>query len=89
MSEGGEDEYEWPSDEEKDNGDEGWILIENTFYEAEDNKKTRPKDALEQFDNVVMLEENMGDEVRFRFKALENSVIISAVIKQYDDMVNR
>ena len=76
---GGDYDYEWPSEDEKEDGEnEGWILIENTFYEGEDIKKQKPKEALEMFDNVVLLEEQMGDEIKFRFKALENGVRISA-----------
>jgi len=51
-------EYEWPSDGEQQNEeDEGEVLVQNTFYEAEDNKKNKPQEALEQFENVVLLEE--------------------------------
>ncbi len=79
MSDNDGEDYEWPSDDgNQDEGDEGEVLIQNTFYEAEDNKKSRPRDALEQFENVVMLEEQSGDEVKFRFKALENIVELSA-----------
>ena len=36
-------EYEWPSDGEQQNEeDESEILLKNTFYEADDNRKTRP-----------------------------------------------
>ena len=38
MSDDGD--YEWPSDDEKDEEEnEGWIAVENTFYEAEDQMK--------------------------------------------------
>jgi len=50
MSDAGEDEfeYEWPSDNEDQNEEnEGEIEIKNTFYEAEDNKKNKPREALE------------------------------------------
>jgi hypothetical protein len=61
MSGGGGDdnyEYEWPSgDEKEEDVDENEILIKNTFDEADDNKKTRPEEALAQFENVVLLEE--------------------------------
>jgi hypothetical protein len=51
-------EYEWPSDDGGQEGeDENEILLKNTFYEADENKKTRPKEALEQYENVVLLEE--------------------------------
>ena len=31
----------------------------------------------------------MGDEVKFRFKALENIVILSAQLGEYDNMVQK
>jgi hypothetical protein len=61
MSGGGDGdnyEYEWPSGEEQEEDiDENEILIKNTFDEADDNKKTRPEDALSQFEQVVDMEE--------------------------------
>lgn len=79
MSEEGGEDYEWPLDDGSQGGnDDGDVLIQNTYYEAEDNKKTRPREALDQFEQVVQLEEQSGDEVRFRFKALENIVVLSA-----------
>ena len=79
MSEGGDEfEYEWPSDNEQEQeGDQNEIEVQNLFYEADDNKKNKPTEALEQFENVVLLEEQIGEEVKFRFKALENIVILS------------
>ena len=41
-------EYEWPSDnEEQDEENENEIMLKNTFYEADENKKNRPREALE------------------------------------------
>jgi len=65
------------------------VLIQNTFYEAEDNKKHKPAEALEQFENVVLLEEQTGEEVKLRFKALENIVVLSAQLGKYDNMVSK
>jgi hypothetical protein len=81
MSENNDEEfeYEWPSDGEQQNEEnEGEVMVQNTFYEAEENKKNKPLEALEQFENVVLLEEQMGDEIKLRFKALENIVVLSA-----------
>ena len=51
-------EYEWPSDEGDQNEEnENEIMLKNTFYEADENKKHKPKEALEQYENVVLLEE--------------------------------
>ena len=71
-------EYEWPDDE---NGDEGWgnddnqdnddpkIPVENAYYEAEGDMKSNPKKALDKFVECIQLEEALGDEVVYRFKA--------------------
>ena len=97
MSDGDEYQYEWPDD----NGDEeGWgdeeeenaetnpkIEIENNFYEAEGNMKDQPLAALEQFEKCVQLEEEQGDEIEHRFKAIENMVCLQARLKQYDKVV--
>lgn len=41
-------EYEWPSDNEDQNEEnEGEIELQNTFYEAEDSKKSKPREALD------------------------------------------
>ena len=97
MSYGGDEyEYEWPDD--GDAGQEGWgsdgqqdednprIQIENTFYEAEGNMKENPKDAIEQFESCVLLEENFGTEIIHRFKAMENIVVLCAKLNQFDKM---
>ena len=59
----------WPSDDPNEDED-GNIEIQNTYHEAEDNMRSNPEEALEQFETVVMMEENNGDEVEWRFKAL-------------------
>lgn len=86
---GDEFEYEWPSEEEQEAEDENQILLKNTFYEADENKKYKPKEALEQYESVVLLEESIGDEINFRFKALENIVVLSAQLHIFDNMVQK
>jgi len=89
-------EYEWPDD---GNEQEGWgsdnqedaennprIEIENTFYEADGNMKDRPNDAIAQFEKSIELEENLGDDIIHRFKAMENIVVLSARLHLYDKM---
>merc|ERR1712232_914915 len=89
------DEFEYESDDdpyggcEEEEGDEEAIQIENTFYEADDNKKNFPEQALEQFERVVSLETSRGTEVVWRFKALQNIVILCARISKFDEMANR
>lgn len=88
----GEDEYEydWPDQDHEDDQEENEteILMRNTFYEADENKKNNPKEAIEQYENVVMLEEQLGDEINFRFKSLENIVVLSARLSLFDKMIN-
>eukprot|EP00928_Gymnodinium_smaydae_P055819 TRINITY_DN39294_c0_g1_i1.p2 TRINITY_DN39294_c0_g1~~TRINITY_DN39294_c0_g1_i1.p2 ORF type:complete len:452 (+),score=144.24 TRINITY_DN39294_c0_g1_i1:163-1518(+) len=89
------DEFEYESDEdpyggaEEEDGDEEAIQIENTFYEADDNKQNFPEQALEQFQKVVALETSRGSEVVWRFKALQNIVMLCARIGRFDDMAAR
>eukprot|EP00419_Tripos_fusus_P004346 CAMPEP_0172687490 /NCGR_PEP_ID=MMETSP1074-20121228/21711_1 /TAXON_ID=2916 /ORGANISM="Ceratium fusus, Strain PA161109" /LENGTH=452 /DNA_ID=CAMNT_0013506951 /DNA_START=40 /DNA_END=1401 /DNA_ORIENTATION=- len=89
------DEFEYESDDdpygggEEEDGDEEAIQIENTFYEAEDNKQNFPEQALEQFQRVVALESQRGSEVVWRFKSLQNIVILCARISKFDEMATR
>jgi len=89
------DEFEYESDDdpygggEEEDGDEEAIQIENTFYEADDNKQNFPEQALEQFQKVVALETSRGTEVVWRFKALQNIVILCARISRFDEMATR
>jgi len=89
------DEFEYESDddpyggEEDQEGDEEAIQIENTFYEADDNKLSCPEQALEQFLRVVELETKRGQEVVWRFKALQNIVILCARLGKFDEMAQR
>jgi len=89
------DEFEYESDDdpygggEEEDGDEEAIQIENTFYEADDNKHSFPEQALEQFQKVVALESSRGQEVVWRFKALQNIVILCARIGRFDEMATR
>ena len=67
---GDEYQYEWPDDGDnndgwgQDGGDDGnddpYIQVENQFYEAEDNMKDNPKQAIEQFKQCIEMEENLG-----------------------------
>jgi len=89
------DEFEYESDDdpyggaEEEEGDEEAIQIENTFYEADDNKQNYPEQALEQFLLVVTLETKKGQDVVWRFKALQNIVILCARLGKFDDMAQR
>ena len=59
-------DVEWESGNESENanaggGSEGEIEIENNFYEAEGSMKQDPKDSLEKFETVIMMEEGRDD----------------------------
>lgn len=87
------DEFEYEDDDtyggaEEEDGEEK-IQIENTFYEADDNKQNFPDQALEQFQKVVAMEAARGPEVVWRFKALQNIVILCARIGRFDEMAAR
>ena len=81
-------EYEWPDDGGNEDGwgdnpdepgsDDPRIQIENNFYEAEGNMKDSPKDAIEQFETCILMEESEGNEINYRFKAMENIVVLTA-----------
>jgi len=89
------DEFEYESDDdpyggaEEEDGDEEAIQIENTFYEADDNKQNYPDQALEQFQKVVALETSRGAEVVWRFKALQNIVTLCARLGRFDQMATK
>lgn len=91
---GEEYEYEWPDDDEGDAGwgddpedqDGPWVSIENNFYEAEGNFKDDPNDALKQYEECIRLEEELGDEIKFRFQATEKIIILSARLQQFQKM---
>jgi len=90
------DEFEYESDDDpygggdaEEDGDEEAIQIENTFYEADDNKQNFPEQALEQFQRVVALESSRGQEVVWRFKALQNVVILCGRVGRFDEMAAR
>jgi len=102
------DEFEYESDDfmgGESDCDEEAIAIENTFYEAEDNKQHAPQLALEQFERVLTLgsakkvgRESTGEgggpgsdqsSVMWKFKALQNIVILSARLGRCENMAAR
>ena len=91
-NEGGEEfEMEWPSGGEDENEMQGpEIEMQNTFYTAEDKKRTNPQEALEMFETVILLSESIGDEeVQYRFNSLKNIVVLSAQTHQFDNMISK
>lgn len=73
------EEYNYGSDagsECEEGSDDELIEIENSFYEADDIRGGNPSKAVELFEKVVDLETNRGDEVKWRFKALQHLVTL-------------
>lgn len=100
MSDDEEYEYDYGSDEDFQYGSEQGenedgqvqdelITIENNFYEGDDLKNENPKKAIELFEQVVEQETAKGDQVKWRFKALQNLVIIYFSLGMYDKMIDR
>ena len=86
---------DYGSDEDQDDGNEGdeeddeLIEIENSFYEGDDIMKENPQYAVELFEKVVKLETSRGDEVIWRFKALQKLVKVHFILKEYIKMIQR
>jgi COP9 signalosome complex subunit 2 len=79
-----DDQDSWSEEEEVD---EAQVLIENTFYEAEDDQKKNPRRALEGFLKVLDLESAKAiDEQQYRFKALKNVIILECGFEDYEPM---
>mmetsp|Transcript_28988 Transcript_28988/g.89619 ORF Transcript_28988/g.89619 Transcript_28988/m.89619 type:complete len:455 (-) Transcript_28988:33-1397(-) len=100
-----EEEYDYGSDAEEYNysdedaeggegGDDDRIEIENAFYEGDDCRADDPRKACELFEKVVELEQARGDEIKWRFKALEHLVVLKfrlgdfdATLRRYEEML--
>jgi COP9 signalosome complex subunit 2 len=86
---------DYGSDEDQEDGNEGdeeddeLIEIENSFYEGDDIMKENPQYAVELFEKVVKLETSRGDEVIWRFKALQKLVKVHFILKEYIKMIQR
>jgi COP9 signalosome complex subunit 2 len=87
---GSDAEYDYGSDQ--DNGDEvadDLVEIENSFFEAEDIRSENQSRAIELFEKVVRLEESRGDQVKWRFKALQHLVVLYFLTRNSPLMIER
>ena len=84
-----EEQYNYSDEDQNDEGEDDKIAIENAYYEGDDLKSENPQQACELFEKVVQLEGERGDEVKWRFKALENLVVLKFKLGQYDEMSTR
>jgi len=48
--------------------------------------KDQPKEAIELFESCVLMEENLGAEITYKFKAMENIVVLTSRLGQHDKM---
>ena len=83
-------EYDYGSESEGDAEDDEAIEIANSYYEADDCKGSEPERALEMFERVVTLtvDKTEGEELKWRFLALENLVILHSRLGHGDAMVS-
>ena len=84
-----DEQYNYSDEDQNDEGEDDKIAIENAYYEGDDLKSEDPSKACELFEKVVALEGERGDEVKWRFKALENLVVLKFKLGQYDEMSTR
>jgi hypothetical protein len=93
MADYGEEEFEceWPDDDPNDQEMAGpEVELQNTFYTAEDLKRTKPREALEMFESVLLLAESLDSaETKFRFSALQNIVVLSAQLAELDNLLEK
>eukprot|EP00916_Digyalum_oweni_P016997 GHVL01027866.1.p1 GENE.GHVL01027866.1~~GHVL01027866.1.p1 ORF type:complete len:428 (-),score=99.45 GHVL01027866.1:476-1759(-) len=81
MSESDED-FEFESDEEGSDSD---ILVENTFYEADDEKLTNPIKSIELLYKVIDIEKNKKICV-WSYKSYLNIVLLFSKLKKKEEM---
>ena len=97
MSDDEEYEYDYGSEEDygsdggmMEEGEDGKIQVENTFYEAEDLRSdSKFSEAIEMFQKCITLEEELGSEVKYRFRALQHIVTMCNELGKYEEMVAR
>mmetsp|Transcript_1712 Transcript_1712/g.5927 ORF Transcript_1712/g.5927 Transcript_1712/m.5927 type:complete len:443 (-) Transcript_1712:201-1529(-) len=89
MSDDEDYEYDYGSGDEEVEVADDEIEIENSFYEADDCRQDDPARAIELFERVVELETSKGDEVKWRFKALQHLVVLHFAQGETDSMVRR
>eukprot|EP00921_Rhytidocystis_pertsovi_P008362 GHVQ01013700.1.p1 GENE.GHVQ01013700.1~~GHVQ01013700.1.p1 ORF type:complete len:335 (+),score=47.36 GHVQ01013700.1:165-1169(+) len=77
-------DYEYESDgyelSDEHEGMESDVVIENMFYEAEDNKKINPELSIQQFRSVMEMEQKakVDGTIHYRFQSLRNIIEISS-----------
>ncbi len=88
---GSEDSVQYSDDgEEEEQQDDAKIAVENAFYEAQDLRDEDKKTAVELFNKVVTLDNEMeskGEPVLWRFKALQQLVTLYRELDDYTLML--
>ena len=77
-----DDDGGWSDPGEGEEENETDVLIINTFYEGEQKKDKNPKEAIENFETVMMLEEQNGKNDN-TFKCLEYVTTLSCQLGDY------
>lgn len=80
------DDYDVEGDNNGGSDDEN-VEIENNFYEAEDLMNSAPEEALEKFESVILMEENIEGEKQKTFDSLTNIVILCSRMNQEEKMI--
>lgn len=76
--------YGYSSGEDPENKED--YELENNFFEADDIKKTNPKEAIERFETIILMEESKGSEVKWKFKCLLNIIQLKCRIQNFADL---
>mmetsp|Transcript_1684 Transcript_1684/g.2519 ORF Transcript_1684/g.2519 Transcript_1684/m.2519 type:complete len:92 (-) Transcript_1684:325-600(-) len=85
------DDYDYDDNDnydDNDQPDDGDVEVENAFYEAEDKKNSNPKEALEGFETVILLEDSM-DSREWTFKALLAIITIKCKQELFDGLTDK
>lgn len=79
-------EYGYSSGEDNQNKYNDDYELENNFFEADDIKKSNPKEAIERFETIILMEESKGDEIRWKFKCLLNIIQLKCRIMDFEGL---
>ena len=87
---GSDAEYDYGSDQDNNNDvNDELVEIENSFFEADDIKHDNISKAIELFEKVITLEEAKGEQIKWRFKAMQHLVVLYFSSNNYINMVKR
>lgn len=76
--------YGYSSGDEAQNNED--YELENNFFEADDIKKSNPKEAIERFETIILMEESKGTEVKWKFKCLLNIIQLKCRVSIFSEL---